>query len=97
MVLIWENFYAIVLDGVVKILRRILGKMELIVLHLGKDLRVDFSLSHGRVEWSLGLRIFHTICRVGQKSNSTKYMIRIWIDICKVLNYHIYILQKKIN
>jgi hypothetical protein len=25
------------LDGVVKILRRILGKMELIVLHLGKD------------------------------------------------------------
>jgi hypothetical protein len=37
MVLIWENFYAIVLDGVVKILRRILGKMGLIVLYLGKD------------------------------------------------------------
>jgi hypothetical protein len=35
--LIWENFYVILLDGVVKILRRILGKMELIVLHLGKD------------------------------------------------------------
>jgi hypothetical protein len=38
MVLIWENFYAIVLDGVVKILRGILGKMGLIVLHLGKDI-----------------------------------------------------------
>jgi hypothetical protein len=37
MVLIWENFYAIVLDGVVKILRRILGKREVIVLHLGKN------------------------------------------------------------
>jgi hypothetical protein len=41
MVLIWENFYAIALDGVVKILRRILGKMGLIVSYLGKD-RVDF-------------------------------------------------------
>jgi hypothetical protein len=37
MVLIWENFYAIVLEGVVKILRTILGKRELIVLHLGKN------------------------------------------------------------
>jgi hypothetical protein len=37
MVLIWENFYAIVLEGVVKILRRILGKRESIVLHLGKN------------------------------------------------------------
>jgi hypothetical protein len=37
MVLICENFYAIVLDGVVKTLRRILGKKGLIVLHLGKD------------------------------------------------------------
>jgi hypothetical protein len=36
MVLIWENFYAIVLDGVVKILRRILGKMRLIVFALGQ-------------------------------------------------------------
>jgi hypothetical protein len=46
MVLIWENFYAIVLDGVVKILRRILGKMGLIVLHLGKDIEWIL-LSHG--------------------------------------------------
>jgi hypothetical protein len=37
MVLIWKNFYAIVLEGVVKILRRILGKRELMVLHLGKN------------------------------------------------------------
>jgi hypothetical protein len=37
MVLIWENFYAIVLEGVVKVLKRILGKRELIVLHLGKN------------------------------------------------------------
>jgi hypothetical protein len=36
MVLIWENFYAIVLEGG-KILRRILGKRELIVLHLDKN------------------------------------------------------------
>jgi hypothetical protein len=49
MALIWENFYAIVLDGVVKILRRILDVMGLIVLYLGKDLRIDFPLSHGRV------------------------------------------------
>jgi hypothetical protein len=44
MVLIWGNFYVIVLEGVVKILRRILGKRALIVLHLGKD-RVDFTKS----------------------------------------------------
>jgi hypothetical protein len=37
MVLIWENFYTIVLEGVVKVRRRILGKRELIVLHLGKN------------------------------------------------------------
>jgi hypothetical protein len=37
MVLTWENFYARVLEGVVKVLRRILGKRELIVLHLGKN------------------------------------------------------------
>jgi hypothetical protein len=37
MVLIWEDFYAIVSEGVVKILRRTLGKRELIVLHLGKN------------------------------------------------------------
>jgi hypothetical protein len=37
MVLIWENFYVIVLERVVKILRRILGKREMIVLHLGKN------------------------------------------------------------
>jgi hypothetical protein len=37
MVLIWENFYAIVLEGVVKVLRKNLGKRELIVLHLGKN------------------------------------------------------------
>jgi hypothetical protein len=45
MVLIWKNFYAIVLDGVVKILRRILGKMGLIVLHLGKDREWIFTKS----------------------------------------------------
>jgi hypothetical protein len=67
MVLIWENFYAIMLDGVVKILRRILGKMGLIVLYLGKDRGWIFLLSHGRVEWSLGLRIINTICIVEQK------------------------------
>jgi hypothetical protein len=39
---------------------------------------VDFSLSHGRVGWLLGLRIIHTICIVGQKSNSTKCMIGNW-------------------
>jgi hypothetical protein len=50
MVLIWENFYAIVLDRVVKILRRILGEMELIVLHLAK-MESRFLLSHGRVGW----------------------------------------------
>jgi hypothetical protein len=84
MALIWENFYAIVLDGVVKILRRILDVMGLIVLHLGKDLRIDFPLSHGRVELPLGLRIIHTIFIVGQKSNRTRCLIGIWIDICKV-------------
>jgi hypothetical protein len=66
MVLILANFYVILLDGVVKILRRILNVMGLLVLHLGKDLRIDFPLSHGRVEWPLGLRIIHTICIVGQ-------------------------------
>jgi hypothetical protein len=50
MALIWENFYAIVLDGVVKILTRILGKMGLIVLYLGKDRGWIFLLSHGRFD-----------------------------------------------
>jgi hypothetical protein len=65
MVLIWESLYDIVLDGVVKILRRILGKMEFVVCTWQRS-ESRFSLSHGRVEWSLGLRIFHTICRVGR-------------------------------
>jgi hypothetical protein len=38
------------------------GNMELIALHLG----VDREEVMGRFGWSLKLRIFHTICRVGQ-------------------------------
>jgi hypothetical protein len=36
MVVIWEGFYVILLDGVVKILRRILGKMEFDSFALGQ-------------------------------------------------------------
>jgi hypothetical protein len=53
------NFYAIVLDGVVKILRRILDKVELIVC-TWQRIESRFLLSHGGVGRSLGLRIFHT-------------------------------------
>jgi hypothetical protein len=59
-----------------------LDVMGLLVLHLGKDLRIDFPLSHGRVEWPLGLRIIHTICIVGRIR--TKCFIGISIDICKM-------------
>jgi hypothetical protein len=76
MVLIWESFYVILLDGVVKIIRRILDKIEFVVC-TWQRLESRFLLSHGRFEWSLGLRIFHTICRVGQQPNSTNSTIRI--------------------
>jgi hypothetical protein len=49
MVLIWENFYVIVLEGVVKILRRILDKMELIAC-TWQGIESRFLLSHGRFE-----------------------------------------------
>jgi hypothetical protein len=61
MVLVWES-----VGWGSQTLRRILDVMGLLVLHLGKDLRIEFPPSHGRVEWPLGLRMIHTICIVGQ-------------------------------
>jgi hypothetical protein len=78
-------------------LRRILDVMGLLVLHLGKDLRIDFPLSRGRIEWPFGLRILHTSCKVDQESNSTKCPTGIWdLIFCKVLK-HNYSLQNRVN
>jgi hypothetical protein len=47
------------------------GNMELIALHLG----IDREEVIGRFGRSLKLRFFHTVCRVGQRLNSTRCTI----------------------